>query len=299
MTEPTIRLDQLDALAGLLPETTPPRTVAEVARWGIQLRLALQPFVEVSLEAGAPIGELLQDAGLEPCVHVPDATAEAAGPGACASEEQQVPERKPTEESFTAHVTASARPRPPSKAGRAVQAGIAWTDTEDATLMRMWSEGASTRAIAAALPGRTPKSVQVRKARLQKKSDHEAARSPATAAPEVAPAAPEVAPAAPKVALPRLRSAGLSDGAERILAAMAELDDSFEPSDDRVLVEERFKGAAIGGIAEQLGCDEAAVTKRWKEIRGCKVSNKGGLMTDKGWADLRAAAAHRAALAEA
>lgn len=336
MTDLTIRLDQLDALAGLLPETTPPRTVAEVARWGAEMRPSAAPeAVTMKLAVEVDDSKLAEHLAwlTERAVHGPAGApvmlADADAPWANAQD---------------ASAGAEAIELPAASADRQ---GVArnlpgdrteWTEEEQQTLERMWTEGASITEISAALPGRTPRSVSEKRRKIGLPARatsavvrREAAAAPAADAPlppeaashemseEAAPAAPEAAPAAasPAAILPAApmvkepvaltsamptaypKASKQASGVDAILEALAELDDSFEAEDDKLLVEQRYVGAGFPGIAEELGCDEETAKVRWRAILKCRVQNKGGILTQKGWADLRAAVARRAAEAEA
>ena len=323
MTDLTIRLDQLDALAGLLPATTPPRTVADIARWGIELpRPPREDTITLSVAAELDDSKLsehlawLTERMAYGASGRPAMLAEGAAPRADAEE----PRAADTEASLPPRDQRAEERRAPRP--RHLPGGVTeWTDDEKQLLERMWAEGASLADISAALPGRTVRSVgeKRRKIGLPARAGQpveQGAASAATAAdaaltpeavttedpeqaPKVAPVVPEVAPAVPEVAPARMPPAGLSNGAARIFEAMAALDDSFAPDDDKLLVEQRYVGAGFPGIAEELGCDEETAKARWRAILKCRVQNKGGILTQKGWADLRAAVARRAAEAEA
>lgn len=326
MTDLTIRLDQLDALAGLLPETTPPRMVAEIARWGIEmLPLRRQEDVTVNLAIELDDSKLAE--------HLAWMTEVAThGPGG----KPALPAEDTAPEAHAIVRPAESRPAE-GCASRAshLPAGVTeWTEDEKRTPERMWTEGAPLAEISAALPGRTVRSVgeKRRKISLPGRATSVVERREAAAAPaadeslpskaaphkmpeEAAPVTPEAAPAASSpaatlpvapmvneaVALPsampkaRPKVSSPTSGVDAILEALAELDDSFEAADDKLLVEQRYVGAGFPGIAEELGCDEETAKARWRAILKCRVQNKGGILTQKGWADLRAAVTRRAA----
>ncbi|HRO14740.1 MAG TPA: hypothetical protein PLL33_06805, partial [Paracoccus sp. (in: a-proteobacteria)] len=79
-----------------------------------------------------------------------------------------------------------------------------------------------------------------------------------------------------------------------IIAALADLDEDFEPADDLHLVTQRFRGRRWETIAGELGCGENDVKARWRLILRCKVAQTGGIVTPQGWSDLMAAARLRA-----
>ncbi|SDL36708.1 GcrA family cell cycle regulator [Paracoccus chinensis] len=336
MTDLTIRLDQLDALAGLLPDATPPRTVADIARWGVEMRPAVSEGpVAVTLSSEMDDSKLAEHLAwlTERAVHGPagrpamlaeDAAplADAEAPSPAAEGARLSSERSKAEE--------GSAPRARHLPGDVTE----WTDDEKQLLERMWTEGASLAEISSALPGRTVRSVgeKRRKIGLPARATSAVARREAAAAPaadallppeaashemseEAAPAATVAAPAAasPAATLPaapmvkepvaltsamptaRPKAAKPVSGVDAILEALAELDDSFEADDDKLLVEQRYVGAGFPGIAEELGCDEETAKARWRAILKCRVQNKGGILTQKGWADLRAAVTRRAA----
>ena len=93
-------------------------------------------------------------------------------------------------------------------------------------------------------------------------------------------------------------ASAVPDGVAQLVARMAELDDNFEPGDDELLVRQRYLGVGFADIAAELGCDEDTARSRWRAILKCGVKHAGAIVTEKGWDELRAAVAQRAAEVE-
>lgn len=359
-----IRLDDLHNLTGLLPEATPPRMVAEVAQWAVELAESkactsdvcdcfaarvIEDF-EIIEDAGAPLApppspdidpSLLAEQQPEP----PPVENDASLPEASEADlvhlfgAREVRASEPEPEPAPTALPVTARPWTPEEDERLLSmfaAGVGlgeiaqaldrpeigvntrrqrlratdprahippraqpWTDADDETLLTMYQSGARIAEIADAL-GRTVSAVDIRRGRLAKtdpRANPAVKGSAVAAAAKVAkrrqPAKRKPATPAPAVTMP------LGDGpVAQLVGRLAELDDNFEPADDELLVRQRYLGVGFADIAAELGCDEATAKARWREILKCGVKHAGGIVTEKGWDELRAAVAQRAAEVE-
>lgn len=268
MTDLTIRLGDLHQLAGLLPEATPPRMVAEVAQWAVEMA-----------EAKARVSEPEPEQEQEPEPAPAPVEDEARAIFAAAIADTNAPTEEPP---TPAHEPAPSHPF-----------GKTWTEADDETLLSMYQSGARLAEIADAL-GRSVRAVDLRRNRLAK-TDPRA--KPAVKGSAVAAAAETAKRRQPRPPAP-VATPPAADPVAQLVGRLAELDDNFEPADDELLVRQRYLGVGFADIAAELGCDEATAKARWREILKCGVKHAGGIVTEKGWDELRAAVAQRAAEVE-
>ncbi|SHL80205.1 hypothetical protein SAMN05444389_101423 [Paracoccus solventivorans] len=322
MTDLTIRLGDLHQLAGLLPEATPPRMVAEVAQWAVELAevKAGCDLIGGDCFAARVIGdfEVIEDDAPEP----PEPAETEPAPALRAEAQEPAAARPwtPAEDETLLSMFASGaklgdiaealgrteigvntrrqRLLPTDPRANIPQRARPWTEAEDETLLAMYQSGARLGEIAEAV-GRTVRAVDVRRHRLAR-TDPRA--TPAVKGSAVA-ASTETAKrrrVKPRKAKPPQTAAApaVPDGVAHLVDCLAELDDNFEPADDELLVRQRYLGVGFADIAAELGCDEATAKARWREILKCGVKHAGGIVTEKGWDELRAAVAQRAAEVE-
>lgn len=318
MTDLTIRLDDLHQLAGLLPEATPPRMVAEVAQWAVELAAADSDRVLTKgyCFAARVIEDFEDDAPTRPePVDAPEPEPEPETSPApvplladvedldVAEPSSEAPGDKISENSgLVADADAQPEPKsdlippPPAPAPEPAPShpfGKTWTESDDETLLSMYQSGARLVEIADAL-GRSVRAVDLRRNRLAK-TDPRA--KPAVKGSAVAAAAETAKRRQPRPPAP-VATPPAADPVAQLVGRLAELDDNFEPADDELLVRQRYLGVGFADIAAELGCDEATAKARWREILKCGVKHAGGIVTEKGWDELRAAVAQRAAEVE-
>lgn len=323
MTDLTIRLGDLHQLAGLLPEATPPRMVAEVAQWAVELSevKAGCDLIGGDCFAARVIGdfEVIEDDAPEP----PEPAETEPAPALRAEAQEPAAARPwtPAEDETLLSMFASGaklgdiaealgrteigvntrrqRLLPTDPRANIPQRARPWTEAEDETLLAMYQSGARLGEIAEAV-GRTVRAVDVRRHRLARTDPRatpavkgSAVATAAKVAKRIAPAKPKPSPHAPAAAAPPA-----ADPVAQLVDRLAELDDNFEPADDELLVRQRYLGVGFADIAAELGCDEATAKARWREILKCGVKHTGAIVTAKGWGELRAAVAQRAAEVE-
>lgn len=288
MTDLTIRLGDLHQLAALLPEATPPRMVAEVAQWAVEMG---QP------EDDPPGDDCFSARVIEDFEVIEDDTPEPVESGA------SLPDAS---EADLAHLfgareirVSEPEPEPAPEPAPSHPFGKTWTESDDETLLSMYQSGARLVEIADAL-GRSVRAVDLRRSRLAKTDPRAKPAVKGSAAAAAAKVAKRIAPAQPKPAIPASATAGppAADPVAQLMDRLAELDDNFEPADDELLVRQRYLGVGFADIAAELGCDEATAKARWREILKCGVKHTGAIVTAKGWGELRAAVAQRAAEVE-
>lgn len=319
MTDLTIRLGDLHQLAGLLPEATPPRMVAEVAQWAVELAevkagcdpvgddcfaaRVIEDFEAIEDDTPEPVesGASLPDASEADLAHLFGAREIRV----CEPEAEPAP--APVEDEVRAIFAAAIadtnapteEPPTPVPAPTRPPLGKTWTDADDETLLSMYQSGARLVEIADAL-GRSVRAVDLRRSRLAKTDPRAKPAVKGSAAAAAAKVAKRIAPAQPKPAIPASATAGppAADPVAQLMDRLAELDDNFEPADDELLVRQRYLGVGFADIAAELGCDEATAKARWREILKCGVKHAGGIVTENGWDELRAAVDQRAAEVE-
>lgn len=325
MTDLTIRLDDLHELAALLPEATPPRMVAEVARWAVEMgqpeddppggdcfsARVIEDFEVIEDDAPESVesGVSLPEASEADLVHLFGAREARVSEPEPEQEQEPEPAPAPVEDEaraiFAAAIVDTNAPteEPPTPVPAPAPShpfGKTWTDADDETLLSMYQSGARLVEIADAL-GRSVRAVDLRRSRLAKTDPRAKPAVKGSAAAAAAKVDKRPAAAKPKPATPASATAGppAADPVAQLMDRLAELDDNFEPADDELLVRQRYIGVGFADIAAELGCDDDTAKARWREILKCGVKHAGGIVSEKGWQELRSAVALRAAEASA
>lgn len=151
------------------------------------------------------------------------------------------------------------------------RAGLPWEDYEVQIALDMIQKGATISTIAARLGRPVPATGK----QLEKLRRGWRPRSVPKHPAPVTPPDPVVAPRPPKLSL-------VMTGAQRdLMARVMRLEDDFTPQDDLYLVEAILGRRPLDVIADQLGCDQAAVKARWQALLGFDPKvRKGGVPLD-------------------
>ena len=256
----------------------------EVMLRALPQRTEAADFVRVVRAAATAFGSAVDAAPAAPVI------AMAKAVDATAPVVDQNPIKKPAARRAKA-TAAPSQPRPGT-----------FTDAEVDLIAARWAEGLTISEIGDEL-GRGFRSIENKITRQRQKDDPRfPPRAREMRVPAGVVAAEPAEPPAPglPLAVPAAMPAPTPDAVEHvsappggILGALATMDDSFTPDDDLRLVEMRFKGKGFADIAEALGCDEDTAKGRWRGILRCGVPSTGGIVTERGWAALRAAMAQR------